>query len=389
MGTKGQVMKTWGLRILGIALVFLLITNSVYSQANKLITAYNYYQDKDYVKARENIEPATSHEKTRDAAKTWYYRGMIYEAMYFDKNNDYDISQSAIIHTASKSYQKAFEFDTRRIDQNDLKRRMVRCANVEFSEGVNAYNERDYTKAKELFSNVVNAKASASETDSLAIFNVALAAENLSDAATAIAHYRKCIDIGYSAEQCYSNIAYLYNLTGETDKQKEVLNEGLEKFPGSQPLLTSMINYYLANGQGSRALQYLNNLIAKDPSNEILYFARGTIYQKQENYPKALPDFKKAIELKPDYFDAQYNLGALFFNLGADATNLASNSDDEVEYQKLKANADHLFEKATIYLEKAHELDPNNVNVMNSLLQVYLRNENMEKYKEMKNKLGN
>ena len=26
--------------------------------------------------------------------------------------------------------------------------------------------------------------------------------------------------------------------------------------------------------------------------------------------------YKKAIELKPDYFDANYNLGALYFNEG-------------------------------------------------------------------------
>lgn len=382
-------MKTWGLRIFGMVWAFLFAANSGHSQTSKLITAFNYYRDGEYNKARESIEPATSHEKTQGQAKTWYYRGMIYEAMYFDKNNDYNISQSTIIHTASKSYQKAYEFDTRRIDQNDLKRRMMRCANVEFSEGVNAYNERNYSLAKELFLDVVASKKKAGETDSLALFNVALTAENLSDASTAIAYYRKSIDIGYSVEVCYSNIAYLYKLTGETAKQKEVLEEGLRKFPESSDLLSSMVNCYLSLGQDSEALLYLNSLLGKDPANPILFYSRGTLYQKQENYTQAESDFQKAIELKPDYFDAHYNLGALHFNRGADATNLASNSFNEQEVETAKKEADNFFKKSQVYLEKAHNLDPNNTLVMNSLMQIYARNNDMEKYQEMKNKLGN
>ena len=50
----------------------------------------------------------------------------------------------------------------------------------------------------------------------------------------------------------------------------------------------------------------------------------GSIYDQKKEFVKAEADYKKAIELKADYFDALYNLGALFFNNGAEIYNQAN-----------------------------------------------------------------
>ena len=55
----------------------------------------------------------------------------------------------------------------------------------------------------------------------------------------------------------------------------------------------------------------------------------------------AVADYKKAIELIPEHFDSYFNLGATFFNKGAeelnDANLIPTNKPDEYEAAKNKA----------------------------------------------------
>ena len=54
----------------------------------------------------------------------------------------------------------------------------------------------------------------------------------------------------------------------------------------------------------------MNEAIKLDPNNASLYFNLGVINGEQGNTEKAKEYYKKAIELKPDYFDAYINLGS-------------------------------------------------------------------------------
>ena len=44
---------------------------------------------------------------------------------------------------------------------------------------------------------------------------------------------------------------------------------------------------------------------------------------------EAIIDYKKSIELNPDNFNSNYNLGALFFNRGVELRNEANNSSSD------------------------------------------------------------
>ena len=108
-----------------------------------------------------------------------------------------------------------------------------------------------------------------------------------------------------------------------------------------------------------------------------------------ENFEKAEADYKKALELKPDYFDAAYNLGAMYFNQAAVYNNKANelNYKETTKIKEATAKAQEYFAKAKGPLKKAHEIDPSDRATMDSLMKVYINEGDNENYKIMKAKL--
>ena len=136
----------------------------------------------------------------------------------------------------------------------------------------------------------------------------------------------------------------------------------------------------------------LSAAIEADPEKEVLYYNRGVLYQGKKDYVKATEDFKKAISIKEDYFDAVYNLGGMIFNQGADMINAANNIKNDAEYQKAKKKGEDKIKEALPYMEKAYELDPKTdlgttKGLLSTLKQLYVRVNNTEKYNQMKAEL--
>lgn len=96
----------------------------------------------------------------------------------------------------------------------------------------------------------------------------------------------------------------------------------------------------------------------------------------------------KAIEISPDYFNAIYNLGALYFNEAGDILKTAGDIKDNKVYEQETKRAEALLQKALPHLEKAHQLDDKDRNTLISLKELYFRNGNEAKYAEIKALLG-
>ena len=77
------------------------------------------------------------------------------------------------------------------------------------------------------------------------------------------------------------------------------------------------------------AEEAFNKAIKYDKNNYEAYYYRGCAKVNATRYKDAIPDFEKAIELKPDYADAYFNLGRTYF--------LLNNEDKACEYYQLAA----------------------------------------------------
>ena len=89
------------------------------------------------------------------------------------------------------------------------------------------------------------------------------------------------------------------------------------------------LNIYLSTGRGKEALDKIDKAIAADPSNSNLYAVKGSILDQDKRPAEALEAYKKAVEIDPKNFDAQFNIGVYNYNKAADAYTKASKMDPE------------------------------------------------------------
>jgi tetratricopeptide (TPR) repeat protein len=358
---------------------------TTFAQNAKRVSAYNYMKDGDFMKAKEPIDEAVKDEKTGVDDKTWRYRGQIYTGL---AQNEYEgIDKAEAIKTAIESFEKAMELDEKEKWKQENLTGLAQAQNLAVNLGIEAYNNASYEKASKLFLVGEEAAANLGVVDTMALYNAGLAAEQAGNFEMALAQYRKATEINYLGAKMYLYMANLYQRQEDEEGYLAIIKEGREAYPEDADLIVYELNYYLKNQKFDEAKNNLMLAIEKEPDNKQLYFSLGVVYQELGNTEEAVKAYKKAIELDPQYFDAVYNLGAFYFNEGVEMNNEANEIEDNKAYEAKRAEAKEEFKKGLPYLEKAHELDPNDTSAIVSLQQLYALLDMTEKYQEMKEKL--
>ncbi|MEL6274450.1 MAG: tetratricopeptide repeat-containing protein, partial [Bacteroidota bacterium] len=224
-------------------------------------------------------------------------------------------------------------------------------------------------------------------------YYAAVSALLVEDYAAAKPLYSKLVEMEYEDASIYDGMYKIAFAEGNKEQAVEHLNKGRELFPDDTQLLFTEINYYLGEKKLDVLIGKLENAIAKEPNNVSLYATLGSVYDnlyqkeaKEGNEEKATEYFssakeyyEKALEIKPDYASAIYSIGALYFNRGAAMTQeLQELGDDfskegQKKYEALKTKVDEEFELALPYFKKAEQSDPNDLNILIALKEIYAR----------------
>ncbi|MEP7171112.1 MAG: tetratricopeptide repeat protein, partial [Bacteroidota bacterium] len=368
---------------LKILLLALLYVGTVHAQKSKVQAAVNYLKYDELDKAKTNIDEAASNVQSKDMEKTWYYRGLIYRQIY--KHEKFGSLDAQPLQKAFDYLDKSLELNQKSEYAEDIGKRKIEIANKIFGEGVEQFNAKNYTAALEAFEYVLKYN----ENDTLTTLNAAYSAERSGNNEKAKQYYNKLIEMKYNEPKIYVFLSKIYQSEKDTVKGLAIIQAGRQKFPGDDALAIEETNYFLASGKSREALDPLNIAINKDDKKPELYFARGSIYDKLGDTGKAKADYQKSIDLKPDYFDAYYNLGAMYFNEAADLANKANNiaPGKQKEYDEAKAKAEAKFREAEPFLEKAYKLNPKDKSTLTSLKQIYVRIGKLAKAEEIKKAL--
>ena len=386
------------------------------AQPNKVVSAYNYHRyyenDKkaeDLTNAQLAIDMAIAHEKTMSDEKTWFYRGKIYHSIFESKDEKFKEQKANALNEAFTSYKKSLELDAKKEYSSEIMQRLTVVQVQYINLGVGQFEAKTFDKAVTSFENAVSLAAIFQKIDTLALYNAALSAERALQYDKAVEYYTKLIGYKYGEAKIYSFLANIYKLQKNEVKAQETIKEGRAAYPNDKNLTIEELNYYLAQGKFKEAVANLNLAIAGDPNNQLLYFSLGTIYDNLANPPKEKPQvteaeyieysqkaeeaYKKALMLKPDYFDALYNLGALYFNQGVKINEMANTIKDNAKYAKEIKVADDKFTLSLPYLEKAEEIGTDDkktyTDLLNTLKQLYARTNQTDKYNKVKAKLIN
>lgn len=369
-------------------MVFMGIQVLAFAQQAKVISAFNYNKTGELDLAKEAIDLASVHEGTMGKPKTWYYRGIVYHNIYETKVDKYKNLSGDPLNEANKSYEKALELDTKNEYSDDIKKRIGISSIQLLNMGVFLFNEKKYPESMVAFENSLNINQKYfNKIDTLAIANAGLAAERSSNEEKAKFYYNKMIQLGAADANTFRSLAKIYREEKDTTSAMDALRKARVAFPNDPNLIIDELNYYLERGKNKEAEENLKLAIEKEPMNKNLYFALGTIKDNAGNFEEAELAYQKSIEIDPEYFDAIYNLGALYFNKGVKINEAANAITDDKKYQMEVKKADEIFAKALIPLEKAYKINPNDQNTLISLKQIYARTGNNEMYKIISEKL--
>jgi tetratricopeptide (TPR) repeat protein len=131
--------------------------------------------------------------------------------------------------------------------------------------------------------------------------------------------------------------------------------------------------------------------IENDPTNHLLHYASGTIFEDLGKREQAIAAYKKSIEIKPEFWEGYFNLGAIYNNEAKRLQDIANNEKDNKKYEAGKKLAQAQFNLALPNLEKALDLAPKDspdlLPLLKTLKQIYSLMEMTDKYNEIKKRI--
>jgi tetratricopeptide (TPR) repeat protein len=363
------IMKKYTLTLL----MCVAVVATVLGQNKNVRKAESALDKGELAEAKEWIDPAINDEKTKDDGKTWFIYGQVYQAIAEDSTNS--VQAETPYETALNAYAKAQELEKEGSVYYTFADQQIQSVwAMNINKGAEMYSAQDYEKAIELFD---IAKMAVPE-DTTAYIYAGISAQQSGDLLTAAENYTYLMDeLDYQSEDFYNSLIYIYLVDQkDTDKALEYLRKAQDAFPENSDFLKREINVLINQEDYEGAERKLTKAIEAEEDNQILYYNRAFLYEQMDRDEDAIENYKKAIELDSDYFDANFNLAAYYFNEAAEVLKEA-NEMDLKEYQErgaeIEANAKVLFEKALPYLEKSKELQPDNEKVLGTLQTVYTR----------------
>jgi len=132
----------------------------------------------------------------------------------------------------------------------------------------------------------------------------------------AIASYESLLAKTPDAYIIYINIGNCWFELQDYDKAEEAYKKVLEKEPDNYNVILLIGNCYANRGQEDKALEWYGKIEFEKITDPMVLYNIGTSFTKQSKLEDALKFYKRAVELRPDFLDAIYQLGLTYLALG-------------------------------------------------------------------------
>lgn len=360
------------------------------SNLRKAKTSYNKFNEvksigsatlgvADLNTAKEALEKAIEHEKTKELAETWTYYALV--------NADLALLDSTgtgedYIQTAAEAREKALSLDEGNENEQNLNILNSIIAQYELNKGVKAWDSQDFESAYNAFDRGLKYLPQ----DTTLLYYSGLAAINSQDYEKALTKYVELIPIDSFSNnrQIILDVSRLYLMQGDTASAIKYAELGANKYPEDSELATQNIELNLMAGNEQEIINTINAQAEKDPDNENLHYYLGIAYSEMDDIEKAEASYRKALEINPDYLDANINLGGLILNKGIDHFNKTNNASlPQAEYDVEIKKAYDIFDTALPFLEKAVQLDGASYLALTNLKKYYEIKEDNDKIAEL------
>ncbi len=387
---------------LNLLLLLVILFTTTYAQKSNVQNAEKALRKEKLSDAVKFIEEAYQNSSTSNDVKMHNYRGDIYFEIHSNENynNLYDsLFNSGIIASleCAKSWESLAKHPKSKkwFEKEEINDKITKAGVALFNTGVSLYSSGKYNEALSLYNKIFDLipfdnkgdLARSNVTKESIWFNAFFVADAINNNNLAKDYLTKLMDVGYQDPKIYSLMADLYQKEDNMNESLRYIKLGREMFEFNVDLIISELNYYLSQSDFTKAEELLNLAISEDPNNHMLFFALGSSYDNLNEFDKAVKAYEEAIEIKSDFFDALYNLGVMFYNKGGDMIKEANNMKDWKKADALTKKAEDTMMKALPHIESCYDIDGNDKNVLLILKELYYRNGNTNKYKEVTDKL--
>ncbi len=362
-----------------------------FAQKSNRTSAYMYKEKGQLESAKKAIDEAVQNEKTKNDPKTWLYYGEIY----------YDIATSPLplfrkldTLAATKAFTGLKKAKT--LDAASKKKRVTKEANeyikklsaVFYTKGAKVFKQKNYDKAIEYFKDAFQVSRQLGSFDTTAAFNVGITGVLGKRPKIAVEYLKKCVDANFKEPKLFIYYNRALQQLGDTTAAEAAIKLGRTRFPGNLSLLLEQAQLYLERGQARQLISSLREAIARkpdNPANANFNFLIGKSYDDMGIPDTAAIAYKAAIKVNPKFFEAYYNIGAIFINKAAKIQKEANSLplSKTKEYNALNKEANANLTTAIPWLEKALEIKPDDKPTINGLKEAYARLKMKEKLKEL------
>ncbi|MBS1272435.1 MAG: Beta-barrel assembly-enhancing protease [Candidatus Marinimicrobia bacterium] len=197
----------------------------------------------------------------------------------------------------------------------------------------------------------------------------------------AIENYEVVRELGCApsmAENLYLYLGNAYRETGNQDSAIAVYNEGVEYLPENIYLYQNLAYMYKITNQLQKQVEVQEDLVALDSTNVEYLMDLADLYFSTNQYQKQIDVLRTVLELEPQNSVAQSSLITAMKKAGLDPIdalkkrweNKKNNSTNGVEYgEALFDRGD--FEKAITVFKEVTSIDPENIRAWNRLAKAY------------------
>jgi tetratricopeptide (TPR) repeat protein len=320
---------------------------------------------------------------SRNAAKAWYLKAVIYSAIDTTKNEKYKALEPNPFPIAKEAFDKAKEIDQGKsasfltdaiglpIPNNVIETNMAQSY---FAKAVTAYqDEQDYKKALALIENTMYFLPK----DTSVLMNAGVFfAPAAGEYDKAIEYMRKYMDAGGHSSDPYIQMYSIYRDTKkDLDNALKVAQEAMQKFPNNSDFPKYELDIFIKQNKLPEARDAMQRQVDADPNDKESRYFLGVINSELKDYEAAKKWYQEAIKLDPKYFDAKLAYAELVY---MDAKNVRQQMGQlgiTKEDQKKRFEMDKvLVEKLKIalpYYEELEKMSPDEAKVLDTLHSIY------------------
>ena len=372
-----------------LTIVAAMVFGVAFGQKPNINKAKAAYDKGELADAKTIIDQATTYEKTKDKAKTWFYRGDIY--MTLDTLN----SEPGAMETAMESYNKALELDPEQktlttftgVGIENVDSRIQNYFGYYYNAAVQDYQNESFSSAADNFEKA----AFIMQDDTSAMMNAGYAAAAAEDDDRARVLYEKSIERGVKDKNMYLRL-YNYAVGDEDyDRAMTIIRNAREVHPSDVDLQKFEINLLIEQDKIDEAKSGIQDAISKEPNNADLHFSLGVINEELGDVDAARSSYESAIEIDANHYNSNFNLGVVVFNECNELIKQrnALGYKEQKKFDELTVQIEDRLKVALPYWEKLYSLKSEETTILETLEYIYTGLDMKDKASEITEKLNN